>query len=85
MNPMLYRELLEELLSDSPLSDPDVIRSIRELLRAGEYSLGFDTMCSWIYEDDLQVSRAYYARLVQMSEVMGSGGLVQSIADLVTE
>ena len=85
MDTMRYRSELESLLADSPLSDPDVIRSVRELLEAGEYALAFDTMCSWIYEDDLRISLSYHGRLLRASEVMGSERLVERIRELVSE
>ncbi|PSL52637.1 hypothetical protein B0I31_112106 [Saccharothrix carnea] len=85
MDPMRYRVELESLLEDSPLSDPGVIGDVRGLLDAGEYALAFDTMCSWIYEDDLLVGLSYYERLARMSEVMGSERLVERIRELVSE
>ncbi|MEE1838447.1 MafI family immunity protein [Streptomyces sp. NPDC007076] len=84
VEPMQYRSEIEGLLKDSPLSDPDVIRSVQELLEAGEYALAFDTMCSWIYEDDLQISHAYHERLFQASKTMGSERLVENIRKLVS-
>ncbi len=85
MDSMRYRSEIEGLLADSPLSDPEVISDIRELLEAGEYALAFDTMCSWIYEDDLRISLSYYGRLVRASEIMGSKRLVGNIRELVSE
>jgi hypothetical protein len=85
MDPMRYRSELADLLADSPLTDSDVIRDIREFLMAGEFRLAFDTMCSWIYEDDLQISAEYYGRLVRASEAMGASQLVERIRELVDE
>ncbi|MER7855907.1 MafI family immunity protein [Streptomyces bacillaris] len=82
---MRHRSEIEVLLADSPLSDPEVIRDIRELLEAGEYAPAFDTMCSWIYEDDLRISLSYYGRLMRASEIMGSKRLVGAIRELLSE
>ncbi|WP_393916242.1 MafI family immunity protein [Halostreptopolyspora alba] len=82
---MWYRSELERLLSDSPITDPGVVEGVEGLLVAGEYSLAFDTICSWLYEDGISVSSSYYGRLVGMSEEMGSEGLVRKIQSLVVQ
>ncbi|MEV0677788.1 MafI family immunity protein [Actinosynnema sp. NPDC050436] len=79
---MHFRTELESLLADSPLSDPDVLGDVRGLLVAGEYALAFDTLCSWIYDDQLRISSAYYERLQWASEELGSARLVGNIGDL---
>ncbi|WP_257902857.1 MafI family immunity protein [Saccharothrix obliqua] len=81
---MWYRPLLDGLLADSPLTDPAVLQDVRDFLVAGEYALAFDTMCSWIHEDDLHIDAAYYDRLLEMSEEMGSEELVAAIRELVS-
>lgn len=85
MDPKWYRSELERLLADSPITNPDVVRDVRELLVSGENSLAFDTICSWLYEDDLAVSSSYYGRLVSMSEDMGSEDIVEEIQNLAVQ
>lgn len=85
MDPMRYRTELRSLLDEAHLASPRGAEAVRELLQAGEFALAFDTLCTWIYEDDVQVTPAYYARLQQMSTDMGAGDLVESIAELVVD
>ncbi|TWD81834.1 hypothetical protein FB561_2957 [Kribbella amoyensis] len=80
---MRYRTEIESLLADSPLTDPEVVESVRELVVAGEFALAFDTICSWIYEDDLCISSSYFDRLLNASKVMGSERLIENIRTLV--
>jgi len=51
-----HRSTIAELLNDSPVIRGEVIRNVREFLVVGEYALAFDTLCEWIYEDDLTIS-----------------------------
>ncbi|MFF1612296.1 MafI family immunity protein [Amycolatopsis sp. NPDC058278] len=79
-----YRREVESLLNDSPLdAHGSVFSSVQELVEAGEYSLAFDTICSWIYEDSLPVGTDYYKRLLNASENLGSKRLVLLIGELV--
>ncbi|MEU6897882.1 MafI family immunity protein [Streptomyces virginiae] len=57
---------------------------VRDLLVAGEFALAFDTMCSWIYEDELSISEEHYGRLVRMSTDLGSRDLIARMRELVT-
>lgn len=85
MDPMRYRTELVSLLEEAHLASGGGAKAVRELLQAGEFALAFDTLCSWIYEDDVPVAPAYYARLQQMSAEMGSKDLVESIFELVED
>lgn len=85
MDPMRYRSELRALLEDAQLISDGGAEAVRELLQAGEFALAFDTLCSWIYEDDVLVTARYYTRLQQMSAEMGSEALVARIAELVVD
>jgi hypothetical protein len=58
------RALISQLLEESPLTSSEVIADVRHLMSIGEEELAFDTMCSWIYEDALPITSAYYESLV---------------------
>lgn len=80
----LGAEILDAL-ERSPITSNDVIEDIRESVAAGELWLAFDTLCSWIYEDDLPISSAYHRRLVELSADLGSESLVADLAELVSD
>ncbi|MFI8214047.1 MafI family immunity protein [Streptomyces werraensis] len=84
MEAVEYAAKIEELLEESPITAPSVAVDVRDLLTAGEFALAFDTMCSWIYEDELSISEEYYERLVRLSEDLGSRDLVTRMRELVT-
>jgi hypothetical protein len=79
-----YAAKIEELLEESPITAPSVAVDVRDLLVAGEFALAFDTMCSWIYEDELSISEEYYGRLVRLSADLGSRDLIERMSELVT-
>jgi hypothetical protein len=79
-----YVAKIEELLDASPVTAPTVAVDVRDLLVAGEFALAFDTMCSWIYEDELSISEEYYEQLVRLSGDLGSRDLVARMRELVT-
>jgi hypothetical protein len=78
-----YVTVIKELLEESPITASSVAVDVRDLLTAGEFALAFDTMCSWIYEDELPISEEYYARLVRLSEDLGSLDLIERMRELV--
>lgn len=80
-----YRSAIAELLDDSPITRREVIRNVREFLTVGEYALAFDTLCEWIYEDDLTISPAYHERLRQLAEDMNSVKLVEDLREQIAE
>lgn len=73
------------LLEDSPLASEAVITDVRHLLSHGEEALAFDTMCSWIYEDALLITRQYYAALVAMADEMDTPRSVQRLDELLID
>jgi len=73
------------LLEESPLTAEAVITDVRHLLSHGEEALAFDTMCSWIYEDDLPITRQYHARLVAMADEMDTPRSVQRLDELLID
>ncbi|WP_221761134.1 MafI family immunity protein [Kibdelosporangium aridum] len=75
--------MIEQLLKDSPIVKESVIKDVRELTLAGEYGLAFDTLCSWIYEDELPIEAAYYDRLRNASIEFGARELVDRLGELV--
>ncbi|MFJ7078204.1 MafI family immunity protein [Streptomyces sp. NPDC098781] len=83
MEAVEYAAKIEELLEESPITAPSVAVDVRELLTAGEFALAFDTMCSWIYEDELSISEEYYERLVRLSGDLGSRDLIARMRELV--
>ncbi|MEU2996101.1 MafI family immunity protein [Streptomyces sp. NPDC006995] len=80
-----YRTMITELLSDSPLDREDVVNNVKEFLKVGEYALAFDTLCSWIYEDDLPISSAYHERLSELAEDLGAVELTEDLRAQITE
>ncbi|MEU7099438.1 MafI family immunity protein [Streptomyces longwoodensis] len=84
MEAVEYAAKIEELLEESPITAPSVAVDVRDFLVAGEFALAFDTMCSWIYEDELSISEEYYGRLVRLSADLGSRDLIARMRELVT-
>ncbi|MFJ9131446.1 MafI family immunity protein [Streptomyces sp. NPDC102340] len=80
-----YRARVVALLEDSPLTSEAVITDVRDLLSHGEESLAFDTMCSWIYEDALPITRQYLVRLVSVADEMGTPKSVQRLDELLVD
>ncbi len=77
--------MIAELLNDSPVTRRGVIRNVREFLEVGEYALAFDTLCEWIYEDDLAISPAYHERLRQLAADMNAAKLVEDLRAQIVE
>ncbi|MFJ1564546.1 MafI family immunity protein [Streptomyces erythrochromogenes] len=76
-----YRTAIERLLNDSPITREDAIKNLREFLMVGEYGLAFDTMCSWIYEDDLEISSSYHDRLRELADDMDAVEVVENLRE----
>ncbi|MBM0277434.1 MafI family immunity protein [Micromonospora sp. STR1s_6] len=74
---------MSQLLEESPLTSAEVIDDVRHLMSLGEEELAFDTMCSWIYEDALPITSAYYARLVSAAEELGTPRSTDRLDELV--
>lgn len=62
-----------------------VVTDVRHLLSHGEEDLAFDTMCSWIHEDALPVTRQYLARLVALADERGTPRSVQRLDELLID
>jgi hypothetical protein len=77
------RALISELLEESPLTSGEVVADVRHLMSVGEEELAFDTMCSWIYEDALPITPAFYDRLVAAAEEMGIRKSTDRLDELV--
>lgn len=80
-----YQDRVAALLEDSPLTSEVVIADVRSLLSHGEEGLAFDTMCSWIYEDALPITRRYHARLVAMADDFGTPKSVKHLGELLID
>jgi hypothetical protein len=77
------RALIYQLLVDSPLVSAGVIADVRDLMSVGEEELAFDTMCSWIYEDSLSITSAYYERLVAAAQELGTPKSINRLDELI--
>jgi hypothetical protein len=77
------RALISQLLDDSPLVSAAVIADVRHLMSVGEEELAFDTMCSWIYEDSLPITSAYYERLVTAAQELGAPKSMNRLDELI--
>ncbi|MDW8805086.1 MafI family immunity protein [Streptomyces scabiei] len=73
------------LLGDSPLTSEAVVTDVHDLVSVGEEALAFDTMCSWIYEDALPLTREYHARLVALATEMGTQTSVRRLDELLVD
>jgi hypothetical protein len=78
-----YQAALLRLLDDSPIKSSEIIEDVRTSIRAGEIVLAFETLCEWIYEDSLPISRPYYERIVALAADMQSEELVERLGELV--
>lgn len=85
MEPAKYAAKIEELLEKSPITRASVEVDVRDFLAAGEYWLAFDTMCSWIYEDELPITEEFYEQVVLLSEDLGSRDLVARMGELLSD
>lgn len=72
-----------DLLAESPITSDSVILDVRELVFAGEIGLAFDTLCSWLYEDSLPLSRSFYNRLVSLSTDLEEPRSVDKLNELI--
>ncbi|MFI9830921.1 MafI family immunity protein [Streptomyces sp. NPDC051913] len=80
-----WRARVAALLADSPLVSEAVITDVRHLLSHGEEELAFDTMCSWIYEDALPVTRQFHAALIAMADEMNTPRSGQRLDELLID
>ena len=75
--------LVTQLLDESPLTSEEVIADVRHLMAVGEEALAFDTMCSWIYEDSLPITSAYYERITAAAQELGTPKSVDKLDELI--
>lgn len=73
------------LLDESPITSSDIRTMIRELVEVGEIGLAFDTLCSWIYEDSLAISRSFYERLRALADDLEEQKAVEKLAELIVD
>ena len=71
------------ILENSPITSASVVQDVRESVQAGEVSLAFDTLCSWLYEDSLPISHSFYERLISMSDELEEPRAVEKLDELV--
>lgn len=79
------RALIAQLLEDSPLVSQEVIDDVHHLLSVGEEGLAFHTMCSWIYEDELPITSAYYQRLATAAQEVGESSSMDRLDELIID
>ncbi|WP_405487321.1 MafI family immunity protein [Streptomyces sp. NBC_00096] len=79
------RTVIAQLLEDSPLVSQEVIEDVHHLLGVGEEGLAFHTMCSWIYEDELPITSAYYQRLMAAAQEVGDSTSVDKLDELILD
>ncbi len=73
------------LLDDSPITSSDVRTDVRELVQVGEIGLAFDTLCSWIFEDSLAISRPFYERLKALGVDLEEQSAVDRLDELIVD
>jgi hypothetical protein len=73
------------LLDESPITSSDIRRDVRELVQVGEIGLAFDTLCSWLFEDSLAISRSFYERLGVLADDLEEQSAMERLDELVVE
>ncbi|ASW57555.1 hypothetical protein CIK06_09380 [Plantactinospora sp. KBS50] len=73
------------LLDESPITSSDVRSDVRELVQVGEIGLAFDTICSWLFEDSLAISRSFYERLRVLANDLEEPAAVERLDELVVD
>jgi hypothetical protein len=73
------------LLGESPIVRCDVRADVKQLVYVGEIGLAFDTLCSWLYEDSLAISREFYQRLLRLSVDLNEPKAVERLDELVID
>lgn len=85
MYTMEVQAAILRLLDDSPIVSDEAIRLVRDFVRAGETFLAFDTLCSWLFEEDLPISRSYYERLVDLAPEVYAEESLDRLDELIRE
>ncbi|WJK42631.1 MafI family immunity protein [Solwaraspora sp. WMMA2056] len=73
------------LLDDSPIVSSDVRGDVRELVQVGEIGLAFDTLCSWLFEDSLAISRSFYERLRVVANYLEELAALERLDELIVD
>jgi hypothetical protein len=60
------------------------LQDVKESVRVGELALAFYTLCSWLYEDSLPISRSLHERLISLSLELEEPRVVEKLHELVT-
>ncbi|GAA3014518.1 MafI family immunity protein [Actinokineospora diospyrosa] len=74
-----------ELLAESPITSADVRQDIKESVYAGELDIAFDTLCSWIYEDSLPISRAFHAKAMAQYKYLNQSLAADKLVELIDD
>ncbi|ANZ36242.1 hypothetical protein BBK82_09385 [Lentzea guizhouensis] len=85
MDARLLVTAVRQLLDSSPISRDEVRDDVRHLLAADEIALAFDTLCSWIFEDQVEISRDYLLRLTDVAGVLGVPGAVRRLEEVTRD
>ncbi|WP_369916193.1 MafI family immunity protein [Plantactinospora sp. KBS50] len=54
-------------------------------MQVGEIGLAFDTICSWLFEDSLAISRSFYERLRVLANDLEEPAAVERLDELVVD
>ncbi|MEW2444697.1 MafI family immunity protein [Micromonospora marina] len=73
------------LLEDSRITSGGARTDVRELVQVGEIGLAFDTLCSWIFEDSLPISRPFYERLKGLGNDLEQQSSVDRLDELIVD
>ncbi|MGI5231826.1 MafI family immunity protein [Actinoallomurus sp. CA-142502] len=73
------------LLGESPIVRSGARADVKQLVYVGEIGMAFDTLCSWLYEDSLAISRDFYQRLLRLSADLEEPEAVERLDELVTD
>lgn len=79
------RTRVAQLVANSPLTSETLIKDVQHLLSQGEEALALDTMCSWIYECALPITREYYTQLETLASELGAPKSALLLSDLVID
>ena len=85
MPAMEIQAMILSLLADSPVVSNKVLEDVTNLVYAGEEGLAFDTLCEWIYEDDLPITGAYFERLRVVATELHISESMRGLEELITE
>jgi hypothetical protein len=70
MHEQLEEQLLSILAECSDTLPTTDIDNIRELFLVGEYSVGYENLCTQLYEYEVKIRKDFYGRLASLGELM---------------